>query len=265
MKCHKPGKKSLILIIKIIFLIGAALLIINSIMAILLVPINLGSFLPGIAGLAIIGFIAFNKQIRSFLNTRAGRVTGWIFGCIFGVNAILFLFFLAMTLIQSADRNNFKPDAVIVLGAGLRGDRVTITLAARLDTAVSYYIDNPGVPIVVSGGQGSNETVPEAGAMANYLVSRGVPEDKIIREARSSNTEENFAFSKAILTGMFPGKPLNVLYVTNSFHIYRAGLYAKKAGLTAYGLAAPTLPRYLILNNFSREYFALIKYWLFRR
>ena len=265
MKPHKFEKKNLLIIIKAAFLFGAALLILNSIIAILVVPINLGSFLPGIAGSVIIGFIIFYKRILSFLHTKTGRVAGWVCGGIIGINAVLFLYFMIMTLVMSIVPTEFKPDAVIVLGAGLKGDRVTRTLAARLDAAVSYYAKNPGVPIVVSGGQGSNETVPEASAMAKYLVSHGIPGDKIIQESRSSNTEENFAFSKAILEGIFPEKPLNVIYTTNRFHIYRAGLYAKKAGLTAEGLAAPTLPRFLIPNNYSREYFALIKYWLFKR
>jgi len=261
----RQSKDKVLLISKLIFIILSALLIINSILAILLVPVNLGTFLPGIVGLVIIGFIVFNRQILLFLNTRIGMIAGWACACIAGVTMVLFLFFFTMTLIQSDVSSDYKPDAVIVLGAGLIEDRVSITLAARLDTALSYYKENPGILIIVSGGQGPNEIVPEASAMAKYLVSHGVPEDQIIQESRSSNTEENFAFSKEILSTIFPDRSLKILYVTNRFHIYRSGLYAKRAGLTAQGLAAPTLPRYLIPNNYSREYFALIKYWLLRR
>ena len=265
MKPHNPERNKLIFIIALIFMFCAVLLIADSVFAILLVPINLGSFLPGIAGLAIVGFIVFIKPVLSFLRTKTGKAAGWAAGVLIGANVILFLVFIALTVLESYIPPGYIPDAIIVLGAGLNKDRVSITLAARLDTAVSYYRKHPGVPIVASGGQGPNETVAEAAAMAEYLAARGVPADKIIREPLSSNTEENFAFSKAILTGVFQNHPYRVMYVTNSFHIFRAGLYARKASLTAEALAAPTLPRYLIPNYYSREYFALIKYWLFRR
>ena len=268
---HTPAARALkplnaaVRIIKALFIIIAVLLIINSFIALARVPFNVGSILPGALGLIIIGFITFIKPVFLFLRTKAGRVIGWVCGAITGVNVVLFSFFIIMTLTRGSVNPGYAPGAVIVLGAGLSGDRVTITLAARLDTAFTYYSNHPGVLIVVSGGQGPNETVTEASAMAKYLIARGVNSNDIALEARSSNTEENFAFSKAMLTDIFKDRPFKTLYVTNQFHIYRASLYAKKASLTAEGLAAPTLPRYLVPNNYSREYFALIKYWLFRR
>jgi len=265
MKPFNIAKTRLLFIVKLIFLISAALFIMNSVLAILLVPLNLGSFLPGILGFVIVGFIIFIKPISSILRTKTGRLIGWACGVFIGLNIVFFLAYVTLTLIQGHVSPGFKPDAVIVLGAGLSGDRVTITLAARLDTAVTYCQQHPGVLVVVSGGQGPNETIPEAAAMAKYLAARGVPADKIVQESHSTNTEENFAFSKVILAGIFQDRPYKVVYITNQFHIFMAGLYAKKASLTAVGLAAPTLPHYLALNNYSREYFALIKYLLFRR
>ncbi|MDR2648179.1 MAG: YdcF family protein [Clostridiales bacterium] len=265
MKWRNWFRKNLHAILKFILIVSAAALIANSAAVILLVPINVGSFLPGIVGLAVIGYYVFEKHIMFFLRTKAGRITGWACGLLIGLNMALFALLVCITLIQSAAAPDYDANALIVLGAGLAGDRVTITLAARLDKAVWYYEKDPRVMIVVSGGQGSNETVPEAVAMAKYLIARGVPEKQIIREPYSSSTEENFEFSKALLDDAFKEHSIKILYITNRFHIFRAGLYAKKAGLNAAGLAAPTLPKYLIPNNYSREYLAFIKYLLFRR
>jgi len=251
-------------IIKWVFVIIAALLIINSTVAVFY-PLNLGSFLPGALGIVVMAFVFFIKPIVLFLHTKTGRVIGWICGAAIGVNIIFFIIFAVLTLTKGTLPADYKPDAVIVLGAGLNKDRVSKTLASRLDLAAVYCQNHPGLSVIVSGGQGPHETVPESEAMAKYLIARGIPADNIIQEPRSSDTEENFAFSKAILSGIFKNQTYKIVYITNQFHIYRAGLYAKKASLTAVGLAAPTTPRYLVPNCYSREYFALIKYWLFRR
>lgn len=261
----KPGKGNVFLWIRYMSLIAAALLIIDSVTVILIVPLNFGSVLPGILGIIIIAAVIFRRRIALLPRTKAGRVAAWLVGVIVGANIMLFIIFIALTLTQSGAESGYEPDAVVILGAGLNRDRVSIALAARLNTAILYYQRHPGVIMVASGGQGPNETVTEASAMAKYLEARGVPAKDIIQEARSSNTEENFAFSKDILAGVFGDRHFKILYVTNQFHVYRAGLYAKKASLTAEGLAAPTLPRYLAPNFYAREYFALIKYWLFRR
>ncbi|MDR1560331.1 MAG: YdcF family protein [Clostridiales bacterium] len=265
MKRRNWFRKNLYGIIKFILIFSAIALIANSVAAILLVPFNVGSILPGMIGSVIIGCYVFEKGFLKLLRSKVGGIIGWVCGILVGLNIVLFLGMVSLTLIQSAASPDYEADAVIVLGAGLAGDRVTITLAARLDKALWYFQKNPNATIVVSGGQGPNETISEAGAMAKYLIERGVPDEKIIREPRSSNTEENFEFSKALLNSAFHGSPIRILYITNRFHIFRAGLYAGKAGLNAKGLAAPTRPLYLIPNNYSREYFALIKYLLFRR
>lgn len=87
---------------------------------------------------------------------------------------------------------------MIVLGAGLRGERVTDLLARRLDAAYDYHLENPNAVIVVTGGQGPGEDIPEARAMKAYLVEKGVPEKQILEEASSTSTEENFCFAREI-------------------------------------------------------------------
>ncbi|MBQ4051514.1 MAG: hypothetical protein IJD13_07770, partial [Oscillospiraceae bacterium] len=60
-----------------------------------------------------------------------------------------------------AAKDHSPVDYTIILGAGLRGDKVPLTLRTRLQTALDA---DGGEVIVVSGGQGPRETVTEASA-----------------------------------------------------------------------------------------------------
>lgn len=151
-----------------------------------------------------------------------------------------------------------EADYLIVLGCRIWPDgRPTLALVNRLDRAVEYYSRNPDVKIIVSGGQGSDEPMPEAEAMAEYLVAKGIPEDSIIRETRSSSTMENFRFSRALISEDFD-EPVKLVFVTSDFHVLRARILAGRNGFKAYAISAPT-PPVILLNSYIREFFALVK------
>ena len=149
-------------------------------------------------------------------------------------------------------------DYVIVLGAQVRGTTVTKSLKKRLDTAAKYLKENQETKVIVSGGQGTGEDITEAEAMRRYLISNGIPENQIIKEERSTNTAENIKYSKMLIQG----EELELVIVTNGFHVYRALSIAKKQGLSqAQGLAAPS-DRILILNYYVREAAGVLKDFL---
>ena len=129
-------------------------------------------------------------------------------------------------------------DYVIIHGAGLRKDgTVTKLLAERCDKAVTIYRRDPTPPCLIpSGGQGSDEVCSEAEAMRRYLLSKGIPEEKILIEDRSTTTMENITNSKDLILAQ-PGRKYTAL-VTSNYHVYRAMRYARKAGLKAVGIGA---------------------------
>ena len=51
---------------------------------------------------------------------------------------------------------------IIVLGAQVRGRKITDSLKRRLDCASEYLKEHPDVHVIVSGGQGKDEEVTEA-------------------------------------------------------------------------------------------------------
>lgn len=165
-----------------------------------------------------------------------------------------------LAIYGNIDNTAYNENAVIVLGAGINGERITLPLYHRLTAAVSYYKKNPNAVILVSGGQGAGESISEAEAMRRFLVENGVSNDKIIKEDKSTTTRENFKFSKEILDGYFD-ENYTVCYITNSFHIYRAGVLARKNGFTAAHLHGIT-DWYTMPTNYIRECSAVLFTWI---
>ena len=96
--------------------------------------------------------------------------------------------------------------------------------------------------------------------MAKYLTDQGIAGDRVLIEDRSTSTLENMLFSKIMLDEAMD-TAYRAIFVTNEFHIYRAGLTAQHVGLSAQGLPSPS-PWYLLPNNFLRETLAIVRTWV---
>ena len=150
-------------------------------------------------------------------------------------------------------------DYVIVLGAQMKADGPSKALQYRLDEAIRYLNENPSSKVIVYGGQGSDEHISEAQGMYEYLVEKGIEKDRIIKEDKSVNTTQNLAFSAEYLDR----ERDSVAVVTNNFHVFRAVKIAEKAGYqNVCGIAAKGEP-FLQINNMMREFFGVMKDFLF--
>ncbi len=210
------------------------------------------NFLSLAMGIGIIAYL--------FLFPLVGKLTHNNFGTyvyLFINLVIIYLIFIIMmyTLTSWINLVNIKTkklDYVVVLGAGLMGKRVTPLLAARINRGIEVYRRNPGSKIIMSGGQGPDEEIPEAVAMAKYAEEKGVPKKDIIVEDKSKTTRENLIFSHKL---MKPDSRFAI--VTNSYHVYRALVLAKRLGLQCIGYGAKT-KWYFTLNAFVREFIAYL-------
>lgn len=163
-------------------------------------------------------------------------------------------------LILSSENTQVVQDAeyMIVLGAQVKGTKVSRALRYRLDAAAAYLEENTATKVIVSGGQGTGEDITEAEAMFSYLVDQGVDPSRIIKEEKATNTAENIRYSSQYING----SPEHILIVSNGFHIYRSLAIGKKQGLeNASGLAAPT-DHIMCLHYYLREALAILKYKL---
>lgn len=174
------------------------------------------------------------------------------------VVGILLLIIVGMLLVSSAKEPSLEPDYIIVLGAKVKGTKVSRALRERLDCTIAYATEHPRPLIIVSGGQGDGEDITEARAMYEYLTEAGIDEKRIIQEEQSTNTAENFQYTLELVGN----KQKKFLVVSNRFHIYRAVAIGKKMGIQHIeGLAAPT-DGVMKVHYYLREAFAVIKYKL---
>lgn len=149
---------------------------------------------------------------------------------------------------------------MIVLGCGLEGNRPSQMLAHRLRRAESWLREHPQMPVIVSGGQGTDEVISEAACMHDWLVSHGIEEERIYMEDRSTATHENLIFSREIIDSK--GLPEKIVVVTNNFHSYRAALIAKKCGYTDVRSLPAKTTWWLFPTSVMREYFAVPREWI---
>ncbi|MBO4928278.1 MAG: YdcF family protein [Clostridiales bacterium] len=185
-------------------------------------------------------------------------------------------------------------DYIVILGCGLRKDGTpTPLLQGRIDRALRFreaQLSSTAKELffVVSGGQGSDEVISESASMKRYLLEKGIPEERIIEEDASTTTYENMEFSKEkILEYWKKGKavlscakkeeedftakrkegeafiteknavPGKVLFATTNYHVFRAGLMARRVKIRAQGIGAKT-KWYFWPNAAVREFVGLL-------
>ena len=155
---------------------------------------------------------------------------------IYGSVAFLMFMLYSVFLMIIPRKSDF--DYIIIHGAGLiGGDKVSKLLSDRIDKAIDVYLKDPSPTIMIpSGGQGGDETVSEAEAMSRYMLDKGIPEYRIIKEDKSATTMENLENCKKLIDGM-EGRKYTTL-VTSNYHVYRALRYCRKIGLDCTGIGS---------------------------
>ena len=94
-------------------------------------------------------------------------------------------------------------------------------------------------------------------SLSRELASKlNLSEEDILLEDQSTTTLENMRFSKQLMDNRLI-KPYHVVFFSNNYHIFRAGIFAEQVGLTAQGLGAHTA-RYFLPNALLREFAAIV-------
>ena len=155
---------------------------------------------------------------------------------------------------------------MIILGCRVRPDGTLYPLIqGRVDRAMAFadaqYAATGKRPILVpSGGKGTDEMLSEADAMANYIRQKGVPEEGILVENRSTTTKENMRFSKELIEKRNEGD--HIAFATSSYHVCRGGILAEEMGWNIDGMGSRT-KWYFWPNAFLREFIGLLaESWL---
>ena len=94
--------------------------------------------------------------------------------------------------------------------------------------------------------------------MRNYLMVHGIDESRILIEDQSTNTYENLKFSMNLYNVK------HAVVVSNTYHLYRTKIIAKRLGMKMEALVAET-PIRSKRKMYVREYLAIMKTILFDR
>ncbi|MZD03783.1 YdcF family protein, partial [Streptomyces sp. SID5785] len=188
-----------------------------------------------LALIATADYFGSSNAYRSFI-LAVVLVSGYI--------GFLFLCFLAYGFLYGRIRVRGDVDFVVMLGSGLiGGERVPPLLASRLRTGLALrerQVARGGTApvLLVSGGQGPDERLPEAEAMGRWLIDRGADPEGVLEESRSRSTTENLRFSRTLMEAA--DERYVCVVVTNSFHAFRAAMTARREGVRGQVVGSPT-------------------------
>jgi uncharacterized SAM-binding protein YcdF (DUF218 family) len=155
----------------------------------------------------------------------------------------LFLLLLAALLVyggilfhriaQQSRMDEARPaDVIVVLGAAEYGGRPSPVYRARLEHAAELFQRGLAPFIITSGGPGGEITFSEGQVGRDYLAAHGVPENQLIAETQSHDTNESAQRVAAIMraNGM-----KTCIAVSDDYHLFRVKKMLEAQGVTVYG------------------------------
>ena len=152
---------------------------------------------------------------------------------------------------------------LLVLGAKVNAHGPSLALRNRINAAYDYLTAHPDCTAVLSGGQGPDEPMTEAQCMFNELTAMGIDPARLWLEDRSTNTWENLKFTRDLLEANTGSVPEEIALLSSEFHLFRAGLFARRFGFDVQGVPAQTTLPLLKVNYFIREAVAVWYYLIF--
>lgn len=122
-------------------------------------------------------------------------------------------------------------DCILVLGAGVWGDRPSPMLEDRLLQGIQLYDMGVSDRLLVSGDHGRAE-YDEVNIMKEFAVDKGVPSEHVFMDHAGFNTYDSLYRTRDIFQAE------KIIIVTQGYHLYRALYIAESLGLDAYGVAS---------------------------
>lgn len=124
-----------------------------------------------------------------------------------------------------------EADAILVLGAAQYNGRPSPVLQARVDHAIDLFHRGLARKLVFTGGVGAGDTVSEGEVARRYAMKHDVPSSAILVERHGVTSAESVAAAALLMRE----KGLHsALVVSDSYHMLRLELLARRAGIRPY-------------------------------
>ena len=150
---------------------------------------------------------------------------------VFGINNYVILK-TKNRIVSSEDAKKLENlDCILILGAGVIGNKPTHMLEDRLLEGINLYNTGVASKIIMSGDHGQIE-YDEVNLMKKFAIEKGVESKDIFMDHAGFSTYESLYRAKEI----FQVKKLVI--VTQEYHLYRALYIAESLGLEGYGVAS---------------------------
>lgn len=151
---------------------------------------------------------------------------------------ILYVFIVAVHIVQYGKVDGKTHcDVAIVLGAATTDGAVSPVYRERINHGIWLYENGYVDYLIPTGGTSEGNAISDASAAKQYAIGKGVPEQVILIEEKSTITEENLEHAKAIMDACSID---TAIIVSDPLHMKRAMLMASDYGITAYSSPTPT-------------------------
>ena len=128
-------------------------------------------------------------------------------------------------------------DVAIVLGAATSNGEVSPVYRERINHGIWLYENGYVDYLILTGGVGKGNEKSDAYVAKQYAIKKGVPEQVILIEEKSTITEENLEHAKEIMDAFSMD---TAIIVSDPLHMKRAMLMASDYGIDACSSPTPT-------------------------
>ncbi|MBI2682101.1 MAG: YdcF family protein [Acidobacteriales bacterium] len=127
-------------------------------------------------------------------------------------------------------------DVIVVFGAAEYAGKPSPVYRARLDHALDLYQHGLAKHIIATGGHGEDVKFAEGSVGRDYLIAKGVPQDMVIAETQSEDTQD----SARRVAGIMRANGLtNCLAVSDAYHMYRIKRMMSGQGIECFASPRP--------------------------
>ncbi len=229
---RRPGKfrrfiGNVLIILSVLFTVYMCVIMTGRIKAVVLKDSYINIFKYELIICAVFLVLSFDIRTGFLTKMRAKsiRFLGWLLRIAVILIAGFVLFLFTRITVNGLITTPGTASNAIVLGLALQNGRPVPDLISRVDTAASFSRENPGMKLILTGGNPGENGKTEAAVMRDLLIERGIPEERMILEEKGETTIGNFSNTARMID---PGLP--VILISSDYHMERSVRTAGEAG-----------------------------------